>query len=93
MDEERKILLVLDARYKKIFSYSMETDPPTRLDDHTNDKVKATDEDTDPNADDFFLFKNKASATGETTYPSEFGRTRQPCGCRTWKTAKSMPTI
>ncbi len=58
-------MLVLDFRYKKIFTYCFDTG--RRLDNHHNDRVKATDEDTDPNTDDFFLFKNKASATGEKT--------------------------
>ena len=58
-------MLVLDFRYKKIFTYCFDTG--RRLDNHHNDRVKATDEDTDTNADDFFLFKNKASATGEKT--------------------------
>ncbi len=38
----QKVMLVLDARHKKIFTYSMETTPPTRLDNHHNDRAKAT---------------------------------------------------
>lgn len=54
----KKVMLVLNIRYKKIFSYGMETVPPTRLDDHGNGRVKANARNTDPNTDDFFLFSS-----------------------------------
>ncbi len=50
----QKVMLVLDARHKKIFTYSMETTPPTRLDNHHNDRAKATvkDEKDEKGADE-----------------------------------------
>ena len=46
MDENRKVMLVLDHKSERIYSYSMDTDPPTRLDYHHNEGT---------NTDDFLL--------------------------------------
>ena len=113
----QKVMLVLDARHKKIFTYSMETDPPARLDNHHKDRAKATKKDVEgdsnvdgiyrhgeqgadeeygptagadgirgngddgesddqiiANADDFFLFKEKAAAAPEGHLESEKAR-------------------
>ncbi len=65
VDEEKQVLLVLDYRYRKIFTYCFDTG--RRLDDHTNDRVKATATDLETaakkaevNKDDFFLFNDSA---------------------------------
>ena len=72
VDEGKQVMLVLDFRHKKIFTYCLDTG--RRLDNHHNDRVSATATDLETtakkaavNEDDFFLFKNKASATGEKT--------------------------
>ena len=70
-------MLVLDARHKKIFTYSMETDPPTRLDNHHNDRAAATKKDIegDSNADGIYRH-------GEQGADDEYGPTAGADGIR-----------
>ena len=63
VDEGKQVMLVLDARYKKIFTYCLDTG--RRLDNHHNDRVEPIDKDFETeakkaavNEDDFFLFNS-----------------------------------
>ncbi len=60
MDEDRRVLLVLDHKSERIYSYSVNPDPEnpkrltlTRLDDHHNDSTNTNE--VSANTDDFLL--------------------------------------
>ena len=86
VDEKEEVLLVLDFRYRKIFTYCFDTG--RRLDNHTNDKVNATKKDRERenrekadseiadtekfviNEDDFFLFNTNAPIVLKSGMPA-----------------------